>query len=460
MTARELASKVLGGTRTWVVGGAARDRVLGRETDDLDLVLDGDVAAAARALGRAGGGASFELSDEFGAWRVVARDRRWQIDVNPLRGGSLEADLQRRDFTVNAIAEPLAGGEPIDPLGGLGDLRARRLRAASTHAFVDDPLRVLRLVRIAVELGLEPDEATIVDARRHATALDGVAAERVFAELRRIVVADEAVHGLDLLEALTATDAVLPELVALRGVEQNRFHHRDVYGHTIEVLEAVIELERDPAGALGPEHAAALSGVLREPLSDDLTRGGALRFGALFHDIAKPMTRAALPDGRVSFIGHDVEGARIAREVLGRLRTSERLRAHVAALGREHLRLGFLVHEVPVSRRSVFAYLRRCEPVEVDVTLLSVADRLATRGDRAEESIARHLALARAMIGDALRWRDEGAPRPLLRGDELARKAGLPPGPRIGELLEEMLAAQYAGELRTRADALAWARDQ
>ena len=128
----------------------------------------------------------------------------------------------------------------------------------------------------------------------------------------------------------------------------------------------------------------------REPLADELSRAEALRWGALLHDAAKPLTRAVRPqDGRVTFLGHDVRGAELARTVLGRLRASERLSAHVAALVRHHLRLGFLVHEPqPLSRRRLFGYLRACSPVEVDVTLLSVADRLATRGDRAWESIA------------------------------------------------------------------------
>ena len=140
----------------------------------------------------------------------------------------------------------------------------------------------------------------------------------------------------------------------------------------------------------------------------------------------------------------------MASAVLRRLRTSERLRAHVAALVRNHLRLGFLVHEPqPLDRRVVFAYLRACEPVEVDVTLLSVADRLATRGDRSKEAIDAHLALAREMLTDALRWRAEGAPRALWRGDELARELGIERGPRLGELLEALREAQYAGAVST-----------
>ncbi len=178
------------------------------------------------------------------------------------------------------------------------------------------------------------------------------------------------------------------------------------------------------------------------------------------HDAAKPLTRGVSPeDGRVTFIGHDLRGAEQARGVLERLRASERLRGHVAALVRNHLRLGFLVHEPqPLSRRMAFGYLCACSPVEVEVTLLSIADRLATRGDRAREAIDAHMRVARPLLGDALRWRAEGPPPPLWRGDELARELGIEAGPRVGELLEELAEAQYAGEFVTREQALAYAR--
>jgi putative nucleotidyltransferase with HDIG domain len=475
--ALDVLRATLSGSEAWLVGGSVRDRLLERSTADLgrplerstadlDVVIDGDPAAAAR----------------FGAWRVVARDGSWQIDVERMRGKTLREDLELRDFTLNAIAQPLTGGAPIDPLGGIGDLADRRLRMVGPRTFHDDPLRVLRLVRLAVELDLTVQAPTLRAAREAAAAgaLANVAGERVFMELRRIIDAPAALRGLELMGEVEATAAVLPELERLRGVQQSQYHHRDVYGHTLEVLEQVIALQSDPAGVLGlggadggsqvaalpGSRVAALPGsqvaaLLAEPLADGLTRGSALRWGALLHDVAKPATRAVTPiSGRVTFIGHDDLGAGLAREVLGRLRTSERLRAHVAALVRHHLRLGFMVHEPqPLARESVFGYLRACEPVQVDVTLLSVADRLATRGKRAQESIDAHMHMARAMLGDALHWRAQGGPQPpLWRGDELARKLSIPLGPKLGELLEELACAQYAGKLETQAQALDFAR--
>jgi poly(A) polymerase len=452
-----LARESLAGQSAWVVGGAVRDRLLGRTTSDVDFVVDGDVRAAARALGRAARGPAFELSDEFGAWRVIASDRSWQADISPLRADTLEGDLALRDFTINAIAEPLAGGDRIDPHGGAQDLAARRLRAVGPRSFAEDPLRALRLVRLAGELGFDPDSTTITLARDHAAALAGTAQERVFAELKRIVAGDEVLAGLRLMDELGLTAVVLPEIAALRGIEQNHYHHADVHGHTIEVLEQTVALQADPSETLGDAHAGEVRALLAEPLADELDRAAAMRFGALLHDAAKPRTLGHRDDGAPTFYGHDRAGAQLARDVLTRLRASEKLKAHVAALVRHHLRLGFLVHEVPLSERALYRYLATCAPVEVDVTLLSVADRLATRGRNADEAIAKHVGLARDVLGGALAWRAAGPRAPLVPGDQLAAELGIHPGPELGRLLAEIDEARYAGEVTSREEAVSLA---
>ena len=436
----------------WLVGGALRDRLLGRPTADYDVVVRGDPRALARALGRRAGGHPFALSEGFGAWRVIARDRSWQVDLLPLVGGSITTDLAARDLTINAIAEPVAGGDYVDPFGGLSDLQARRIRMVSAHAFEDDPLRAIRVVRLACELGFEIEPNTFAAARASAPGLARVAVERTFAEFRRIMVAERALSGLELMDELGITAIVLPELSRLRGVEQSPYHHLDVHDHTLAVLAETIGLVREPERWF-PEDASAVSAVLAEPLAQELTRGQALRFGALFHDVAKPQTRKVTAEGRVTFIGHDETGAEVTAAVLARMRAGERLCEHVAALARHHLRLGFLVHEMPLSRRTVYRYLRACEPVGVDVTLLSVADRLATRGRGSEQAISRHVELARQLLGEALAWRAE-RPRPPLRGDQLARAVGLRPGPEIGRLLDELEEATFAGEIHTPEEAI------
>ena len=209
------------------------------------------------------------------------------------------------------MAEPLAGGETVDPHGGREDLAARRLRMVCAQALRDDPLRSLRAVRFAVELGFEIEPATRAAVRAEAPAIERVSrrARVRRAQARRGRAARARGARADGRDSGCST-AVLPELEALRGVEQNVYHHADVLGHTLEVLDAVVAIEADPASAgLGGELAAPVAALLAEPLADELTRGTALRFAALLHDAAKPQTRGERPDGRVTFVGHDSEGA-------------------------------------------------------------------------------------------------------------------------------------------------------
>ena len=439
------------------MGGIVRDALLDRPLGEVDLVVQGEPEGAARRIARAFGGPAFALSDEFGAWRAMDRARTLSCDVSPLQGRTIEDDLRCRDFTVNAIAVPLAGGAPVDPTGGIDDLEAGVVRVIGPGAYAADPLRPLRLVRFHAELGLVPDPETERLTAGAAGRLGEPSPERVFAELRRLVIAPGVIGGLELAERLGVLEAVLPEITALRGIEQSRFHHLDVYEHTLEVLRRQVELEGRLEEVFG-ELGTPLRTVLDEPLADELTRMQALRLGALFHDVAKPDTRGMRADGKVTFIGHDSVGEDMVTRIFRRLRTSERLRAFVGGLARHHLVLGFLVRDQPLPPSAVYAYLKRCAPVEVEVTVLSCADRLATRGDNQERAIDAHLALARDLMGPALAWRADGPPRPPVRGDELAAELAIQPGPELGELLGRLEQAAYTGEAATREEALALAR--
>jgi len=456
----ELARRALGGGEgLWIAGGAVRDAALGNGVVDLDLAVQGDPAPAARAIAREGGGHPFELSAEFATWRAVAADGSWQIDLTTLRGETIEADLAERDFTIGAVAVPLGGGEPIDPHGGLADLERRLLRVVSERSFAADPLRLLRAARLAAGLALQIDPATAALARREAPRASEAAGERQLLELRQLLGGPEPLRGMALLDELGLTAVVLPEIEALRGVEQGPNHHLDVHGHTMAVLERTLDVEADLA-RFGGERATELEALLAEPLADEMTRGTALRFGALVHDIGKPATRSER-DGFVTFVGHDRDGGEIIAALCRRLRASRALTRHLQDLTLHHLRLGFLVHEAPLPPRRVHEYLRATEPVAADVTLLTIADRLSARGSgpfATEAAIEAHLDLARQMLGAALDWRRDGPPPPLLRGDELAAELGMKLGPEVGELLAELEAAQYAGEISSRAEAVERAR--
>ena len=443
------------GAGAWAVGGAVRDAALGREVADLDLAVAADPGRTARAIASELGEHAFELSADFRTWRVVSAGGDWQVDVTALRGDGIEADLAERDFTIGAVAVPLGSGDAVDPFGGLEDLERRRLRVVGERSFRADPLRLLRAARLAAELrlGIEPETAAL--ARAAATSAADPAGERQLAELRQLLGGPDPLGGLALLDDLGLTPVVLPEVERMRGVEQGPNHHLDVHDHTLAVLEHTLEIEADLDRFAG-ERATEVAELLAEPLADEMSRGTALRFGALFHDIGKPDTRSEL-GGFVGFRGHDREGAEIVGAICARLRASRRLTQHLRALTLHHLRLGFMIPEMPLPRRRVHEYLRLTDPVPVDVTLLTVADRLSARGAgplASPEMVEAHLTLARQMIAAGLDWRREGPPRPLLRGDEAVAELGLEEGPRLGEALAELEAAQYAGEVCDRAGAV------
>ena len=285
----------------------------------------------------------------------------------PLRGPTIDDDLRGRDFTVNAMARALgpgsgvasatvgasspaadagpsaasaATGTLIDPCGGLADLRARRLVACTPAAFDDDPVRVVRLARLRHELDLTVAPDVERAARAAAGRLAAASPERVGHELSTLLALPSVADTLRCLADLGALEVVLPEVAACRGVTQNHYHHLDVFDHTLEALSFL------------PQVVTALGGAryLAAPAECGLADAPALAplaWAVLLHDVGKPLARQVDGEGRVMFLAHDRLGEQISRDVCRRLRMSRRFEQFLAELVRQHLRLGFLVREMP-----------------------------------------------------------------------------------------------------------------
>ena len=446
------------GTDGWVVGGGLRDALLGRPVADVDLAVCADAKELAQRLATAHRAARFPLSDTFGAWRVHGGRLPFTVDLTPLQGESLEQDLARRDLTVNALALPLAGGDLIDLHNGLDDLRARSLRIVSPTVLRDDPVRLVRLARLACQLGFDIEPHTRLRARMDAGGLARSAPERTAEELRRIARLPDAWRGVETLDDLGVLGVIVPELEEGRGLEQTPYHHKDVLDHTLEVVRHVCAIRADPAEIFrgsGPR----LTADLAEPLADELTRSDALVFTALFHDMAKPETYAVTPEGRATFFHHDRRGAELADAWCRRYRTSTRFREVVALCVRTHLALGFMVHRQPLSLRQIDRYLRATAPADVELMVLSVADRLATNGPRTTPpQIQRHLAVARQIAEWYVTLAERGPIRTLVNGAELAELLHRQAGRWTGELLNALREEQVVGLVRTRAQAERFAR--
>lgn len=471
------------GIRAWLVGGSVRDLLLGRPTHDFDFVVEADGLQVARQVADTLRRPFVVLDGDRRFGRVVVRRARQPIylDFAPVTGGTLEADLRQRDFTVNALALDMAQDWPVlvDLVGGLEDLRAGLLRAASPTAFDADPVRMLRAVRFCAELGfrLDPETEALIPPR--AASLSRASWERIRDEMCRLLAPAGARDQVARLHRLGLLAPVLPEVAALEGVLQSPPHRHDVFHHTLQVLaelEALLALVGAgdaPAGTEAPQWAyealgarlAPFAATLREhlarPSSFGRTRALLLKWAALLHDVGKPQCQSREPDGRIRFLQHDAVGARLAREVAIRLRLDRREAEALAAVVQHHMRPSLLAEEPQVTGRAIYRYFRDTGETGVETALLALADHLATRGPNAEpQRWTRRLDLAaRLLEAFFVRREREVAPPRLVSGEDLLA-LGVPQGPRIGELLVALQEAQAEGTVATREEALAWLQER
>ena len=470
------------GVRVWLVGGAVRDGMRGRPAHDWDLAVEHDAIALARATANRLQGAVYVLDAEHDTARVIVGGV--PIDFAGLRGHTLAADLIARDFTINALAIDLDQPEQvIDVVNGLADVEAGLIRAIGEHSLTDDPIRLLRAVRQSAALAFVIDPQTARWIAQHAALIETASAERVRDELIKTLGQPGLADNLLALEAFGLLARVLPEVTALRGVEQSWPHHWDVFEHTRRVIDALELLGthwlgfdqaddtasgREVIPAFGWDDVlftlAQFADSLRAHLqvyqiNADRSIWNTLKWTALLHDIGKPATRAVAADGRVRFFGHEDVGAKLAAARLQALKFSGDEINRVTGIIGGHMR-PHLLAEAGVSRRAIYRFFRDTQDYGVDILLLSLADHLATHGPDLDQArwVAR-LGFVSDMLTAYFVQRDEIVrPPPLIDGHDLMRALSLTPGKPIGVLLEAIREGQAAGEITTKAEALTLAR--
>jgi len=467
----------------YLVGGCVRDRILGRPIYDLDVAVERGGLALARRLADHFQGAYYPLDSERDTGRAilpVPQEQPVVVDVVGFRGPDLASDLADRDFTINALAANVRTPEEVVDLhNGLRDLKDGVIRPVSDAAIRNDPLRALRAVRQAAQLGfrLAPETETLI--RRDGQALTGMAGERVRDELARILALPYAAPCLEQLDHLGLLALILPELEPLRGLEQPPPHHLPALAHSLETVRVLEHLVVDLLPELGlgagweaigrgpfvpaeveslAPFASRLAEHLREVLGDTRPRLVTLKLAALLHDTGKPARRSVDKLGRIRFLGHQAEGARIARAGLGRLRFNRREVQLAETIVRHHMRPLLLAKQDSVSKRAVYRFFRDTREAGVDVLLHALADQGAIYDVTAgKETWSRLVALTARMFADYWEHPDERvSPPTLVNGRDLMGEFGLRPGPRIGELLEAVREAQISGEIADREEALAF----
>ncbi len=467
----------------YLVGGAIRDLWLRRPVHDFDFALPQDAIQTARRVADALGAAFYPLDPERDIGRVILTDPQGQrifLDFAAFRGADLDADLEGRDFTVNALAIDLHSQALFDPLGGLADLKEKRLRACSPHACMDDPLRIVRGVRLAAQLGFHILPETRAAMKAAVDLLPRLSAERVRDELFHLFETPKAAAGIRALELLGALQHILPELLALKDVPQPPPHVHDVWNHTLATADHLQAILQALAPEYEPDHAADWFGgllvlrlgryrsLLQEHLTAPTPTGRSPRallfLAALYHDIAKPAT-ATLEEDRLRFLGHDQAGARTA-SLRGRAlalsnEEIERLKTIVAQHMRVHFHVNRLLREEKtLSRRAIYRFFRDCGAAGVDICLLTMADLRATYEHTLPQEVwTACLDVVRLLLENWFERPSESVTPPaLVSGHDLIQTFALPPGPRVGELLEAIREAQAAGEVTTREQALEFVR--
>jgi poly(A) polymerase len=440
-----------------LVGGTVRDVLMGRPHGDLDLTTD---ATPARVLEIVRGWADdlWTIGIDFGT--VGMRKGREVLEITTYRseryapksrkpeveyGQSLIDDLSRRDFTVNAMAARLPGYEFVDPFGGVRDLKEKVLRTPGLPqaSLTDDPLRIMRAARFAAQLGFTVSPELRAAMTELAPRLSIVSAERISAELSKLMLASMAGgprRGIMLLVDTGVADQVLPEVPKLRLERDEHYRHKDVYLHSLTVLDQAIDLE--PRYDLGP----------------DLV----LRLAALLHDIGKPKTRTRLPGGRVAFHHHEVVGAKLARARLTALRFSKDIAADVSSLVELHLRFhGYGTGEWTDS--AVRRYVTDAGPLLTRLHALTRAD-CTTRNAAKAQRLARAYDSLEQRIAELAKQEELDAVRPDLDGVEIMRILGIKPGPLVGQartrLLDLRMEYGPLGKKRATQELLAWAAEE
>ncbi|MCZ4122409.1 CCA tRNA nucleotidyltransferase [Streptomyces sp. H39-S7] len=430
------------GFKLALVGGSVRDTLLGRLGNDLDFTTDARPEQVLKII-RPWAEAVWEVGIAFGT--VGCRKDGFQVEVTTYRseaydrtsrkpevsyGDTIEEDLVRRDFTVNAMAVALPGSVFVDPYGGLDDLAARLLRTPGTpeDSFSDDPLRMMRAARFAAQLDFEVAPEVVAAMTAMADRIEIVSAERVRDELNKLILSDNPRKGLRLLVDTGLAERVLPELSALRLERDEHHRHKDVYEHSLTVLEQAIDLEQD-----GP----------------DLV----LRLAALLHDIGKPRTRRFESDGRVSFHHHEVVGAKMTKARMAKLKYPNDMIKDVSRLVELHLRFhGYGTGEWTDS--AVRRYVRDAGPLLDRLHKLTRSD-CTTRNKRKAAALSRTYDGLEERIGELQEREELDSIRPDLDGNQIMQILDVRPGPVIGKAYQFLLELRLENGPMSEEDATA-----
>lgn len=461
----------------YLVGGAVRDLLIPRESHDLDFVVTGDPFQAARRVADKLGGAYYPLDEENGTARVIlpgSHFRNIHLDFSNIRGSDLTEDLRSRDFTINSMAMSIKDfNKLIDPLSGAKDLKNKKLRVCSPEAILHDPIRLVRGVRLSIDLNLEilPDTKELM--RQSVAKLEKISPERKRDEIFRMLEGPKPDSTIRILDRLGALIYLLPELDSLKGLTQSVPHVSDVWDHTLNglaFLKAIVkEFTQDHVLDSNNNFQLGLVSVSLNEFRDQIrshfdyslnperSHQALLYLGYLYHDIGKAECRTIDEDGKIRFFNHEEAGSKIIAERAVNLRLSNHEINRLIWIVQGHMRpLLFVQQEQTPSPKAIYRFFRKYGKAGIDICFAALADTLGTYGPTLpHETWIKTLQITQSLF--AAWWikpLEQVRPPSLVNGHDILELFGLQPGPQIGELLEAVREAQVEEKIFTREEAL------
>ncbi|MGD2269798.1 MAG: HD domain-containing protein [Desulfobacterales bacterium] len=438
----------------YIVGGSVRDRLLGRRPLDFDIAVFEDAKGFARRMAAQTNGRCVELGKEdYMIYRVIVD--KMVFDIAPVNGASIKQDLKGRDFTINAMAYDVEKGEIIDCVEGRQDLNGQKIRMVSRSVFARDPVRLIRAYRLAATLKFEIEPRTASAICTDAALIANSAGERIRTELFKIL---ECVDAHDYIIQMARSGllfAVFPELAAMKGCIQNRYHRFDVFEHTLQALFYLEKILENPTVYLPNPTVAKFEWT-------PLHQAALLKYCILLHDIGKPVARTRASDGTVHFYGHGKKSAEMAEQISQRLKLSKQSADYTDFIVRNHLRPLFLFNsrqKEKISRRAITRFLMKCGTRTPDLMLHAWAD-INGKAAGGHQRNAAFTDFVQKILTDYYSDFTRRSEKPaLITGTDLIEIFGLKPSPVFKKILKRVEEQRLCGNIETVDEAVAWVRD-
>lgn len=436
----------------YLVGGTIRDFLMGKTSFDRDIAIK-DAEVFAKNLAEKLDATFIVLDEENKIYRLVLKDKINYLDISELCGNTIEEDLQRRDFTINAIAYDLAKEQIIDIVGGQDDFKNKVLRQIKDKNFEDDPLRVLRAFRFMAVTGFDMAEELKIAIEKYQILLNKPAKERVMYELMKLFGGDFASKTLLEMDKFGILEEFFPQVKEMKKVPPNTHHHLDLFNHVVESVRNVEEIYKSSSKEI-QEH-------LEKVDFGGFARINHLKLATFLHDIGKYSTWTIEESGRHRFIKHDDIGAKMCKPLLQDLKFSKKQIEYVSFMIKNHIYPSNVLAAPDLNEKVMMRYLRKMENDVIDNILLAKADRLSALGeDITDEIVKENLDGLDKLLNFYLEKRDTMKPLPkLLDGNEIMELKGIKPSPLLGEIVNALNEAQLNGDVVTKDDAVCFVKN-